>query len=149
MGILFPILFFGVPIAVALKLCGWQVVVSLLIAIFVVPFCVVFFSILTQSLVEKQEFNIKECLALTAMFALPAIPIYFYIILPLYYFIQTLNVNFYIAFPCFVSAIMLVIVKLLENEPQPFWFYLIVISCGIAHALLIIWLIIKLKALSV
>ena len=148
MSILFPILFFGIPLVVALKLCGWQVVVSFLIAIFIVPFCVVFFSILIQSLVEKQEFSFKECLAITAMFAVPGIPIYFLIILPLYYFIQTLNVNFYIAFPCIVSAIMLVIVKLLENEPQPFWFYLVVIGCGVAHSLLIVWLIIKLKAIS-
>lgn len=149
MSIIFPVVFFAIPLLVALKLCGWQIVVSFLIAIFVVPFCVVFLSNFTQAVIEKQEFSFKDSLAITAMFAVPGIPIYFLIILPLYYFIQARDINFYIAFPCAVSVIMLFIVKLLENEPQPFWFYLVVISCGIAHSLLIVWLIIKLKALSV
>lgn len=149
MSILFPIAFFAIPLLIALKLCGWQVVVSFLVAIFIVPFCVVFFTHLVQVMTGKQTFNFKECLEISGMFAIPGIPIYFLIILPLYYFIQTLNINFYIAFPCAVSVIMLVIVKLLENEPQPFWFYLVVIGCGVAHSLLIVWLIIKLKSLSV
>lgn|SRR5690606_27708167 len=96
-----------------------------------------------------KETWVKECFAITAMFKVTDIPIHFFIILSLCYFIQALNINFYLAFPCIVSATILVIVKLLENEPQPFWFYLIVIGCGVAHSLLIVWLIIKLKAISV
>ena len=149
MSMLFPILFFGIPLVVALKLCGWQVVVSFLAAIFIVPFCVVFFTHLVQVVIGKQVFNVKECLEISGMFAIPGVPIYFLMVLPLYYFIQTLNVNFYIVFPSVVSLIMLAMVKLLENEPQPFWVYLVVASCGIAHSLLIVWLIIKLKSLSV
>lgn len=144
----FVMLFFVMPLFMAFKLCGWQVVVSFLIAIFIIPFCVVFLSVLTLPPPEHMEFSFKDGLAITAMFALPGIPIHFFIILPLYYFIQKLKVNFFIAFPCVVALIMLVILKLLEKEPQPFLAYLIVIGCGVAHSLLITWLIIKFKAIS-
>ncbi|HTF96843.1 MAG TPA: hypothetical protein VL995_11975 [Cellvibrio sp.] len=149
MSILFPILFFGIPLVIALKLCGWQVVISFLVAIFIVPFCVVFFTHLAQVITGKQVFNVKECLEISTMFAIPGVPIYFLIVLPLYYFIQTFNINFYIAFACAVSVVMLVVAKLLENEAQPFWVYLVMAGCSIAHSLLIVWLIAKLKSVSV
>ena len=149
MNILFPILFFGFPFVVAIKLCGWQVAVSFLIAILAVPFFAVLLTHLLDVALEKQRFDFKGCLAITGIFAIPGVPLYFLIILPLYFFIQKFNVNFYLAFPLVVSLMMLVTVKLLEKEPQPFWFYLLVTGCGIAHALLIAWLIVRLKSLSV
>lgn len=148
MNILFPILFFALPLAIAFKLCGWEVVAAFIITIIVVPFFIVFLSHLIGILFYNKEFDPKGCIELGAIFAIPGIPIYFIGILPLYYLMRSIDFPLYISFPCCISAIMLILAILIAERPLSYLHYLMIIACSFLHSLLIAWLIAKFKSFS-
>jgi hypothetical protein len=148
MNIILPFIFFLIPLAFAFKLSGWKVTVAFLVAVIAVPFCVIFISEIFQKLVDGKPIDWKGCFAFGFMFAMGGFPIFFLIILPLYHFLKSIPFNFYITFPTSVALVMLAVFFMIAERRETLWVYPIIIGCGAAHALLIIWLINKFNAVG-
>lgn len=146
MNIILPILLFLTPLLISLKLCGWPVTAAFIISIVVVPFCMVLFVHLIEVALQTQKFNFRDCVEIGAMFSFAGIPIYFLLILPLYYLLRSSTFPFYITFPCSVSAVMLALCFLIAERPLTYLYVMAIIACSILHSLLITWLIAKFNA---
>src|SRR5690606_256967 len=82
------------------------------------------------------------------MFSIAGIPIYFILILPVYYVLKSSNMPIVYSFPASVSVIMVIIYTLITTKPWDYKAALVVTACSVVHTLFIIWLISKLKSIS-
>lgn len=143
MNILGPIIIL-IPVLIALFLCEWQVAIAFLIAILIVPF--VF--ILLIDFFQQKPMSYKDVLELGFMFFIIGIPIYFILILPMYYGLKSMGMPILYSFPASVSVIMLILYTLITTKPWDYKAALVVVACSISHGLFIIWLIGKFKSIT-
>jgi hypothetical protein len=130
-------------------LCGWRVIVAFLLTTLITPFVVVFFIQLVEWVFSQKAINLSDLMQIGGLFALGSIPIYFILILPLYYRLSSLPLALSISFPSCVSIILVGLAYLVASEPLSFAVILVLIACASLHALLILWLIARLQRLGV
>lgn len=143
MNIFGPIILL-MPVLVALYFCEWQVVAAFFIATFVVPFILIF----AINLFGQKAMDFKDVIETGFLFSIAGIPIYFILILPIYYALKSSSMPMLYSFPASVSIIMLIIYALMTTKAWDYRVILAVIVCGILHSLFIMWLISKFKAIS-
>lgn len=143
MKILGPIIIF-IPVLIALILCEWQVAIAFLIAILIVPFLFILFI----DFFQQNPMGYKDVLELGFMFFIIGIPIYFILILPMYYGLKSMSIPIVYSFPFGVSITMLVLYTLMTTKPWDYKAALVVIACSVSHGFFIIWLIGKFKSIT-
>lgn len=148
MNILGPIVIL-IPVLIALYFCEWQVVAAFVVTILVVPLAIFFFTHLFEIFFQHKPMDFKEMFEMWGMFAVAGIPIYFILILPLYYILKSSGgIPMLYGFPAGVTIIMLLLFVLLATRSWGYKEVLVVIGCSALHSLFVIWLISKLKAIS-
>lgn len=147
MSILGPIILL-VPVLIAFYFCEWQVVVAFIVAIFVVPFTIIFLTHLFEVFFQHKPIDFKGVFEIWGLFSLAGIPIYFILILPLYYVLKSSSIPVLYSFPASVCIIMFLLFVLLVTKTWGYKEFLVVVGCSILHSLFIIWLISKLKSIS-
>lgn len=132
------------PVLIALYFCEWQVAVAFFIAVLVVPFILIFLI----NLFQQKAMGFNDVIETGFMFSIAGIPIYFILILPVYYVLKSSNMPIVYSFPASVSVIMVIIYTLITTKPWDYKAALVVTACSVVHTLFIIWLISKLKSIS-
>lgn len=143
MNILGPLILL-MPVLVALYLCDWQVAIAFFIAILIVPFIF----ILLIDLFQQKPMGFNGVLETGFIFFIFGIPLYFILILPIYYLLKSTSMPIIYSFPASVSVIMLILYTLITTKPWDYKAALVVIACSVVHTYFIIWLISKFKAIS-
>jgi len=144
---IFLFIFFLLPIVLAIKFYGWRDITAFLIAIFLVPivvFCVVG---LSTMFLEKKPVDFRGAFEIGALFGFVGVPIFFFIIIPIYYRLKTLSMSLYISFPASVAMVMLTLYVCLATRDIVYEAIPVIVACGIVHAFLIIWLIKKINTI--
>lgn len=145
MDILLPIFFFLIPIVIAFKLCEWQVVTSFIIGVVAVPFLMILLFHLYEIYFMNKPSDFKGVLSISTMFAMFGLPIYLIMILPLYYFLQTLQFPFHYSFPIIISTIMSILFVIITEREWGWKQIAVIILCSYVHSWFILWVISKLR----
>lgn len=148
MNIIAPILFFLIPILVALWLCEWQVVAAFLIGIFVIPPFLFFLTHLFQVFTEQKRMDLNGLFEVGALFSFAGFPIYFLIILPIYYALKASKVPLVYSFPFCLSVVMFILFVIITEKEWGSIAFFSIVACSIFHALFILWLISRLKSIA-
>lgn len=149
MDVLIPILIFLVPILIAYKLCEWQVVSAFLVGLIVVPFFIIFLFHVYEIYFIGKSPDFNRAFTILAMFALFGLPIYLIIILPLYYFLQSLQFPINYSFPIVISIIMSILFSLMNERDWGWKQIAVILLCSYVHSYFILWLMAKLRSISI
>ncbi|RYY74916.1 MAG: hypothetical protein EOO52_11390 [Gammaproteobacteria bacterium] len=144
---IFLLIFFLLPIVLAMKLYGWKDITAFLIAIFFVP--TAFFAVvgLAGLIFKGTSFDAEGLFAIGFVFGLVGIPIYFFIIIPIYFLLKKFSTPLYITFPASVTAVMLLSYVCLSAREIIYMAIPVIAACSIVHSLLIMWLIKKINTI--
>ncbi|WP_375578534.1 hypothetical protein ABWH96_16105 [Marivirga tractuosa] len=145
MDFILPILFFLIPILIAFKLCEWQVVAAFLVGVVLVPFLMISLFHLYEVYFMSKTLDFKGALSISAMFSVFGLPIYLIIVLPFYYFLQTLQFPIHYSFPILISIIMCILFVLITEREWGWKQIAVIILCSYVHSWFILWMIAKLK----
>ncbi|WP_188466014.1 hypothetical protein [Marivirga lumbricoides] len=149
MDVILPVLIFLVPILIAFKLCEWQVISAFLVGLIAVPFFIIFLFHVYEIYFIGKSPDFNGAFTISAMFAMFGLPIYLIIILPLYYFLQSLQFPINYSFPIVISIIMSILF-LIMNEREWGWKQIaVILLCSYIHSYFILWVIAKLRSISI
>lgn len=149
MNRLIPFIFILLPVLIAFYLAEWQVVVSILIGVLVVPFFMIFLFHGYEVFFLQKKLDVSGVLAVGGMYAIFGLPIYLIGIMPIYYVLKSLPYPLVYTFPFIISTVMFLLFILLTTKPWGYKEFLIIVSCTLVHSYFIIWLISRFKAFSV
>ena len=144
---IFLLILFLLPIVLAIKFYGWRDVTAFLIAIFFVP--TAFFAVvgLAGLILEEAPFDLEGLFAIGFAFGLVGVPIYFFIIIPIYFSLKKFSIPLYITFPASLTAVMLILYVCLSARDVVYMAIPVVAACSMAHAFFIMWLIKKINTI--
>lgn len=129
------------PIIIAFKVCGWRYITAFIVAIFGVPAAVILGSAIYEALIHSGEFDLKEILGFSAILGIAGLPIYFLLVIPVYFGLKRLSFPVMYSFPLSLIAIMLAFFLLISDQPMGIDVVLIISGCSLLHAFFILWLI--------
>lgn len=145
LGPIVGVIIFILPIVVAFRLCDWRVVVSFLISITAVPALFIGLGGLYAIYVENQTLKWNDFGAVLAIFVLFGIPIYFLLVLPLYYVLTSLSFPIMISFPLLITVLAFSIFLLMVTRPWGIADVVGIVVCSVLHSMMILFGIVLLK----
>src|SRR5690606_27275189 len=144
-----PVILFLIPVALAFWLCEWQVVVSFLIGIIVVPLILISAIHLYEATFMEKKIDFTEVFEVSALFSAVGLPLYLIAILTLYYALKTLSYPLVFTFPVSITVIMLTLFILITTKSWGYKEVLVILTCSFIHSYFIIWLISRFKAIPI
>ena len=144
---IFLLAFFLLPIVLAIKSYGGRDITAFLIAIFFVP--IAFFAVLGLAglIFKETPFDVEGLFAIGFAFGLVGVPIYFFIIIPIYFSLKKFSIPLYITFPASLTAVMLILYVCLSAREVVYMALPVIATCSVVHAFCIMWLIKKINAI--
>ena len=149
MNRLLPLIFILIPIFIAFYLAEWQVVVSILIGVLVVPLFMIFLFHGYEVLFLDRKLDLNTVLEVGALYGIIGIPVYLIGIMPIYYALKTLSYPLVYTFPFSISVVMFLLFMLITTKPWGYKEFFLIVSCSLVHSYFIIWLISRFKAISI
>jgi len=148
MDLLFPIILFLIPILIAFKLCEWQVVTAFILALIAVPAVMILSFHFFEIFYLNKSSDFAEAFTISGMFSIFGFPIYLIIVLPLYYFLQSLQFPLHYSFPMIITILMIILFVLITEKEWGWKEIVVILLCSYVHSYFILWLISKLKYFS-
>jgi len=136
-------------IIMALLFYPWFVSVAFILTIALIPSLILSMSGIFQMLFLDKPVDFKEIFVIGGIFSLAGIPIYLILIMPVYsILLKVTQFPIVVTFPSAVTIIMLLLFAFFTTKSWGYIQILIITGCSVLHSLVVLWLISKLKSLS-